>query len=271
MSRKINSQKKSKQLSNLSSKNNDKKLIKKSKSRRTGFVFSICGPHGVGKTTVYNLLEKEFAENPSVRFYPERQSSNTPFPFGSKDKQIAFRSELHYQQQMLARNISVRDFILDGREKVAILDRSPICTLVYSRALELPDKDYHLIEDSYNSSIWVKEFIIYLEADPNTIMNRILQRGSLDKERLKWNEDDIVYLKKIIHHYNTIFEELHLKKKNCLARVSTDNFPPKVIAERILEIIEEKTGLTLKKTLKIPANQAKLTQWLKKTQKKVKT
>jgi thymidylate kinase len=237
------------------------KYTRKVKSKTNGYVFSICGVHGVGKTTVYNLLNRIFEEHSNINFFPERLSTTPPFPFGSKDHQIAFRSEIHYNQQMIQRNGLVKDLVKNKRDSIVVLDRSPISTIVYSRALNLPAKDYQLIEDTFHSQDWVEENVIYLEAEPNTIMNRILRRGSLDQERTKWNEDDFDYLKRIIHLYDEVFNEFRLKEKSRLERIWTDNLSPEQIAEAIIKIIERKSGISIKRAIHLPANQAKLTQW----------
>ena len=157
---------------------------------RDGYVFSLAGAHGLGKTTLISHLSKLLEEHPNIRLFPERLRANPPVPFGSKRKQIAFRSQIHYSQQMIERNELVKKFILKRRENVAILDRSPISVLIYTRALGLPIIDRALIEDTFKSVPWQNEYIFYLEADPKTIMRRIYQRGTLDSSRQKWNEDD---------------------------------------------------------------------------------
>ncbi len=42
--------------------------LKKSKSKRNGFVFSLVGVHGVGKTTVYSLLQSMFEDYTNIHF-----------------------------------------------------------------------------------------------------------------------------------------------------------------------------------------------------------
>lgn len=240
------------------------KTSAKRSSKSKGFVFSIEGVHGVGKTTIYDLLETKFENSSTVQFFPERLRPVPPFPFGSTDKQTAFRSELHYNQQMMARNKKVNDFIKNGRDYIAIADRSPISILVYSLALELPKKDYDLIQDTYLSENWVKEYIIYLEAKPETIINRIIKRGSLEKDRLKWNEDDFNYLKLVISKYELVFQQLGLKDNKRLYRISTENKTPLIIAEEILQIISKRSAINLNKSKRVPINQSKLTTYLPK-------
>jgi thymidylate kinase len=246
----------------LKTKSGKKKVTKPTKAK--GFVFSLEGVHGVGKTTIYDLLESRFENFSTVQFFPERLRPIPPFPFGSTDKQTAFRSELHYNQQMMARNKKINEFIKSGRDYIAIADRSPISILAYSLALELPKKDYDLIQDTYLSENWVTEYIIYLEAKPETIMNRIIKRGSLEKDRLKWNEDDLNYLKLVISKYELVFQQLGLKDNKRLYRISTENKTPQIIVDEILQIISKRTAINLNKRKRVPINQSKLTTYFPK-------
>ena len=233
-----------------------------SRTHANGFVFSIEGAHGVGKTTICSLLIQEFENYSQVKFFPERLRATPPVPFGSKNQQTAFRSELHYNQQMIQRNNQIMQFISNRREAIAILDRSHLSTLVYSRALSLEKVDYEIIYDTYRSVKWVDDIILFLEASPKTIMNRIYSRGSLDLERKKWNEEDFNYLVRVTEKYNDVFQEVGLAKKKRLYRISTENKTTHQVAEEIRTIIEQKTGFQFHDQILIAANQRKLTDWL---------
>jgi thymidylate kinase len=226
-----------------------------------GFVFSLEGAHGVGKSTVYYLLQEKFKENGLVEFFPERSGQSSPFPFGSKDKQIAFRSELYYNQQMMARNKAILEFIRGGRNLIAIADRSPYSTIVYTRALQLPKPDWDLIKNTFNSEHWADDFIIYLQAKPEIIMERIYKRGSLDQERLKWNEQDLEYLKLILEKYEDTFTENKFEENGRLYRIDTDDKTPQQVAQEVTQIITNRTAINLEKKIKPCGNQAKLTAW----------
>ncbi|WP_457557577.1 deoxynucleoside kinase [Candidatus Harpocratesius sp.] len=232
------------------------------RSKQNGYVFSLAGVHGVGKTTIYEILKTKFSEFHNIRLYPERLRSVPPVPFGSKNKQTAFRAELHYQQQMIERNRLVEKFVQNQRDHIAILDRSPLSTLVYALALNLPKIDYELIYDTYNSVSWQKDYIIYLYAEPKTVMNRIYRRGSLDPQREKWNEDDFKYLLRVLNKYSEIFENFKLVSKKRLIKVNTEKNTPHETVEQIIQIISEKSGIRLRNISIIPNNQKKLTHWL---------
>ncbi len=233
---------------------------KRTRSKGDGYVFSIAGVHGVGKTTVYLLLKKKLEENTNIRFFPERLRANPPVPFGSKNKQIAFRAEIHYNQQMIKRNELIKKFV-NNRNRICISDRTPYTTIAYARALSLNKIDYSLINDTFNSVTWQKDHIIFLSAEPKTIMQRIYNRGSLDASREKWNEDDYEYLKRVLKKYEEIFIENKIEKKNRITRISTENMTPEEVVNEIVRIIEHKTGIMLKKYIKVPVNQSKLTNW----------
>ena len=187
--------------------------------------------------------------------------ANPPVPFGSTNKQIAFRSEVHYTQQMIKRNELVKKYITQRRENIAILDRSPLSVLIYTRALGLPKIDRALIEDTFQSVPWQNEYIFYLEADPKTIMRRIYQRGSLDSQRQKWNEKDFEYLNLVLAKYEEIFIEKEKKKKFHLTRIKTDEKTPQQVIDEIILLIEDISGIQIRSMVKIPSNQAKLTNW----------
>jgi thymidylate kinase len=164
-------------------------------------VIFLEGIHGVGKSSVFHGLKRLYSPR-EYKFYPERLIMNPLFPFGSQDNQIAFRSELHFLQQMIERNkIIETDLSKKNGPKVCILDRSAISVIIYSKSLGIKDKDLRVILDLYRSINWHEKYMIYLHAKPETLLSRIAKRGSLDPERLQWNEDDINYIKKLEKFY----------------------------------------------------------------------
>ena len=165
---------------------------------------------------------------------------------------------------MIKRNELVKTFISNNRENIAILDRSPLSVLIYTRALGLPKIDRGLIEDTFQSVPWQNEYVFYLEADPKTIMRRIQQRGSLDSQRLKWNEEDFDYLKLVLAKYEEIFQEKEKKKdgqKFHLQRIITDEKTPQDVVGELIQFMEDISGIQILSPLKIPTNQARLTDW----------
>ena len=116
------------------------KNIYRNKGSKDNIIISVAGAHGVGKTTIFQLLKKKADDKKSdgdfkFKFFPERYVKNPPFPFGSSDKQIAFRSELHFLQQFIKRNRNVRTYDEKYNGRIMFLDRTPLCILVYSKSL----------------------------------------------------------------------------------------------------------------------------------------
>ncbi len=235
------------------------KRIYRNRASKDNIIISIAGAHGVGKTSVFNLLKKMVIDNNKFKFFPERYKKNPPFPFGSSDKQIGFRSELHFLQQFIRRNQSIVNYDNKYNGRVMILDRTPLCVLLYSKSLNLKEKDYKLILDTYNSIKWKEDYIIYLYANPNTILRRIIQRGSIEAIRLEWNEADKEYLIKILSYYNQF-----LSKKQNVFKIETENLTVENVIDKIKIIIADLSGYSFKKKLeKSQTTQVNLNKFLK--------
>jgi len=233
------------------------KRIYRNRASKDNIIISIAGAHGVGKTSVFNLLKKMVIDNNKFKFFPERYKKNPPFPFGSSDKQIGFRSELHFLQQFIRRNQSIVNYDNKYNGRVMILDRTPLCVLIYSKSLNLKEKDYKLILDTYNSIKWKEDYIIYLYANPNTILRRIIQRGSIEAIRLEWNEADKEYLIKILSYYNQF-----LSKKQNVFKIETENLTIEDVIDKIKIIIADLSGYSFKLE-KSQTTQVNLNKFLK--------
>jgi len=223
------------------------------KGSKDNVIVSIAGAHGVGKTTIFNLLKNFLGDNNKFKFFPERYKKNPPFPFGSGNKQIAFRSEIHFLQQLIKRNKNITNFDNKYNGRVIILDRTPICVLVYSKSLFLKEKDYNLILDMYKSVKWKENYILYLTAEPHTILKRIIQRGSIDKIRKEWNESDKEYLLKILSYYDQFLLSKTQTKKICI--IDTDKLTTEEVVEEIKKIITNLSGYSFNKQVNSPSTQ----------------
>jgi len=233
----------------------------RNKGSKKNIVISIAGAHGVGKSTIFNLLKKEVKDNPKFKFFPERYVKNTPFPFGSKDKQIAFRSEMHFLQQFIRRNKNIINFDNRYNGRILILDRTPICVLIYSKSLYLKEKDFNLIEDMYNSVKWREDYIFYLTAETDTILKRIITRGTLDKRRKEWNEYEREYLKQILGFYNEFL--LPGEKTEKVITINTERKTPNDILEITKKRINELTGYSFKKHIESAKSQMNIMKFIK--------
>ncbi|MFX0019096.1 MAG: deoxynucleoside kinase [Promethearchaeota archaeon] len=234
--------------------------IYRNKGSKKNLVISIAGAHGVGKTTIYYLLRKKLENNKKFKFFPERYKKIPPFPFGSSDKQIAFRSEMHFLQQFIKRNQNILNFDRLYNGRIIILDRTPKCVLIYSKSLNLKEKDYNLIYDMFKSVRWREDYIIYLSAYPETILKRIIQRGSLEKIRREWNEYEKEYLLKILSQYEQML--LSQDQSDKLFIIDTENLLEDDVVKEIEEIITHISGYSFKKLEKIPSTQTTLSDFL---------
>ncbi len=230
------------------------------KGSKDNIIISIAGVHGIGKTTIFNLLKKILGDNNKFKFFPERYIKIPPFPFGSGNKQIAFRSEIHFLQQLIRRNKNITNFDNKYNGRVIFLDRTPICVLVYSKSLYLKEKDYNLIHDMYKSVKWKEDFVIYLTAETDTILNRIIQRGSIDNTRKDWNEDDKKYLLEILSYYNQfLFPKTQPKK---VFTIDTNNLTVENVIEDIKNIVTDLSGYSFNKYDKTSSTQKKLNEFM---------
>jgi deoxyadenosine/deoxycytidine kinase len=226
------------------------------KGSKDNVIISIAGPHGIGKTTIFNLLKKSLGDNNKFKFFPERYIKIPPFPFGSENKQIAFRSEIHFLQQLIRRNKNITNFDNQYNGRVIILDRTPICVLIYSKSLYLKERDYNLILDMYKSVKWKEDYIVYLTAEPNTILKRIIQRGSIDKIRKEWNESDKEYLLKILSYYDQFLLSKTQTKKIFI--IDTDKLTTEEVVEEIKKKITNLSGYSFNKHVNPPSTQKNL-------------
>lgn len=234
------------------------KTFYRNKGSKDNIVISLAGVHGVGKTTVFNLLKKILKDNNKFKFFPERYVKKPPFPFGSSDKQIGFRSELHFLQQLIRRNQNIINFDNRYNGRIMVLDRTPLCVLIYSKSLNLKEKDFTLILDTYNSIKWKENYIIYLTAKPDVILKRIVQRGSLDKIRREWNEDDNNYLLKILAYYKQF-----LSTKTNMFPIDTNDLTPKEVVDKIKMIITDLSNYSFGKIEQSSTTQMNLDKFSK--------
>ncbi|MFX0039900.1 MAG: deoxynucleoside kinase [Promethearchaeota archaeon] len=236
------------------------KQIYRNKGSKDNIIISIAGVHGVGKTTIFNLFKKDkkVKNNKKFKFFPERYVKKPPFPFGSTNKQIGFRSELHFLQQLIRRNQNIVNFDNKYNGRIIILDRTPLCVLIYSKSLNLKEKDYNLILDTYKSIEWKENYIFYLTAEPNTIMKRIFQRGSLEKIRKEWNEEDKDYLLKILSYYKQF-----LSNKEGVFTINTEALDPEEIIDEMKKLITQLSGYSFDKFEKPLSTQMNLMKFLK--------
>ncbi|MFB0563875.1 MAG: deoxynucleoside kinase [Candidatus Lokiarchaeia archaeon] len=161
-------------------------------------VFALTGVHGSGKTTIYEIFKKKCDK---WIFFPD--NINSPrYPFGSKDKQTAFRAELWFLEQMIKRNEKIRSL----PEGIILCDRSPLCLLSYSYAL-CTSEDYQTIENLYKAIKWEETAIFYIEETADQLITQITNRN--EKHPAEWNETDRNYIERVIEGYEKVFEKFN--------------------------------------------------------------
>ena len=234
------------------------KNIYRNKGKKDNIIISIAGVHGVGKTTIFTLFKKYFGRNNKFKFFPERYIKNPPFPFGSSNKQIGFRSELHFLQQFIRRNRNVTNFDNKYNGRIIILDRTPSCVLIYSKSLNLKEKDFSLILDTYKSIQWKEDYIFYLNAKPDTIMKRIIQRGSIERIRKEWNEEDKEYLLTILSSYTQF-----LSTKEGVFMIDTNNISPDEVIDEMKRLITDLSDYSFQRLRTPSTTQMNMNKFLK--------
>lgn len=234
------------------------KNIYRNKGKKDNIIISIAGVHGVGKTTIFTLFKKYFGRNNKFKFFPERYIKNPPFPFGSSNKQIGFRSELHFLQQFIRRNRNVTNFDNKYNGRIIILDRTPSCVLIYSKSLNLKEKDFTLILDTYKSIQWKEDYIFYLNAKPDTIMKRIIQRGSIERIRKEWNEEDKEYLLTILSSYTQF-----LSTKEGVFMIDTNNISPDEVIDEMKRLITDLSDYSFQRLRTPSTTQMNMNKFLK--------
>ncbi|MEM2046723.1 MAG: AAA family ATPase [Candidatus Jordarchaeales archaeon] len=188
-------------------------------------IVALEGVHGCGKTTVFKRLQEK---RPDWNFLPEFVDLPR-YPFGSRDKQLAFRAELWVLQQMLKRNRLLRKV----KRGVVVCDRSPLCVLAYSYAL-CSEEDYQLLKEIYDAIDWDEDIIFYFEETPESVLPKIRKRQGRPRE---WNEDDPQYVAKIIEGY----EEVLKTTGRVVIRVK--NSDVEGVSSRIIHEIERRIEL----------------------------
>lgn len=155
------------------------------------------GPIGVGKTSLANLLSKEM----KARLVLEKAEEN-PFlrSFYKDPEQYAFQTQLFF---LLSRYRQMEAlFQIDLFEEIAICDYFLPKDRIFA-SLTLKEEELALYEQIYNllkPRAPVPDLVVYLQATPEVLLDRITQRGR-DFEK----EISPEYLTELIHAYNRFF------------------------------------------------------------------
>jgi len=155
------------------------------------------GPIGVGKTSLVKLLAKEF----NARCIFENPEDNPFLPNFYKDrKKFAFQTQIFF---LLSR--------YNQQKEIAQLDlfnQITLCDYLFAKdrifaILNLDDHELALYEQIFkllNTQIPVPDLVIYLQAKPDILLQRIRKRN-IPYEK----EIDLDYLKELNEAYNYYF------------------------------------------------------------------
>lgn len=158
---------------------------------------AVEGPIGVGKTS----LARRLAEHLGTQLLPELPEANPFLARFYQDRQrYALQTQLFFLFQRLdqLRDLAQQD--LFRRHVVAdwLLDKDPL----FAR-LTLNDDEYALYQQIYRSvspQAPAPDLVIYLQANPETLIGRIRRRGIEMERRI---DDD--YLRRLADTYSRFF------------------------------------------------------------------
>ena len=175
----------------------------------------IEGPIGVGKTS----LTKKMSEIFSISKLLEQADEN-PFleKFYSDSQKYALQTQLFFLFQRLEQigEYAQRDLFKTNIISDFMLEKDPIFA-----SLTLTDAEldlYHKIYHAQNNKILLADLIIYLQANPDQLFQRIKRRGF--KMELNISLD---YLSKLCSAYNQFFYKY---TKSPILIINTTSFNP---------------------------------------------
>ena len=162
----------------------------------------IEGPIGVGKTS----LTKKIANKFSITYLLEAADQN-PFlnKFYLENKKYAFPTQLFFLFQRLdqIQKYSQRDLFNENIISDFMLEKDPIFATVTLNDDEL--SLYQKIFHSQTTQLPMPDLVIYLQATPNQLFQRIQKRGNPIEQNIS-----IEYLQNLCGAYNKFFHQYTL-------------------------------------------------------------
>ena len=141
---------------------------------RNLYYIAIEGPIGVGKTSLANLMSKEL----SARLVREEFDENPFLPDFYKDpERFAFQTQLFFLLQRYRQQQELRQ--VDMFQKLLVTDYMFVKDRLFA-SLNLGEKEMQLYDTVANlleRNIIKPDLVIYLQADTDTLMKNIAQRG----------------------------------------------------------------------------------------------
>ena len=141
---------------------------------RNLYYIAIEGPIGVGKTSLANMMSKELG----ARLVLEAFEENPFLPDFYKDpERYAFQTQLFFLLQRYRQQQELRQ--VDMFQNLLITDYMFVKDRLFA-SLNLSEKEMHLYDTVANlleRNIIKPDMVIYLQADTDTLMKNIAQRG----------------------------------------------------------------------------------------------
>ena len=141
---------------------------------RNLYYIAIEGPIGVGKTSLANLMSKEL----SARLVREEFDENPFLPDFYKDpERFAFQTQLFFLLQRYRQQQELRQ--VDMFQKLLVTDYMFVKDRLFA-SLNLGEKEMQLYDTVANlleRNIIKPDLVIYLQANTDTLMKNIAQRG----------------------------------------------------------------------------------------------
>ena len=141
---------------------------------RNLYYIAIEGPIGVGKTSLANMMSKELG----ARLVLEAFEENPFLPDFYKDpERYAFQTQLFFLLQRYRQQQELRQ--VDMFQNLLITDYMFVKDRLFA-SLNLSEKEMHLYDTVANlleRNIIKPDLVIYLQADTDTLMKNIAQRG----------------------------------------------------------------------------------------------
>ena len=141
---------------------------------RNLYYIAIEGPIGVGKTSLANMMSKELG----ARLVLEAFEENPFLPdFYMDPERYAFQTQLFFLLQRYRQQQELRQ--VDMFQNLLITDYMFVKDRLFA-SLNLSEKEMHLYDTVANlleRNIIKPDMVIYLQADTDTLMKNIAQRG----------------------------------------------------------------------------------------------
>jgi len=158
---------------------------------------AVEGPIGVGKTTLAKKIASEFSYELCLE-----DSDENPFlgNFYRDSKKYAFATQIHFVMQ---RSRQINKYFSDE-----LIDRRIVSDFIFHKEsifaeLNLTNEEYkifEIIKSKFYESFPKPDLLIYLQASPKKVMERVKKRARTYEENI-----DLEYLEKICQTYSEFF------------------------------------------------------------------